>query len=269
MMKQLTFNMLVIVTAFFNSVCAQVGVNTTNPQATFDVTGKPTIASSLDGFIPPRITGDQLRAKTYTTAQTGAIIYVTTADSAPAGQTINVIGAGYYYFDGAVWQALMARRLPTSQLILLVRGTGSQLNTPSPAGNSAKLAYFSNSATKGGFTDIINDPGSWDPAKQVYTAPVSGTYQIAMNVLMHGCSAQNGDPAYVRTIVKSGSTYMVVNTSDITQNNGFVNNNQFTTINLKANDQVFIDYLVNPTGALNNCTNTSSNIHRLAVYRFQ
>ncbi len=269
MMKKLKLTMLVATTAFLNPLCAQIGINTNNPQATLDVVGKTSSPSSFDGIIPPRITGDQLRAKTYTSAQTGATVYVTAGDSAPAGQTINVNSAGYYYFDGIVWQALIARRFPTSQLILLVRGTGSQPNTSSPAGNNAKLAYFSNSATKGGFTDVINDPGSWDTAKQAYTASVSGTYQIVMNVLMYGCSAQNGDPVFVRTIVKSGSTYTVVNTADITQNNGFVNNNQFTTINLKANDQVFIDYLVNPYGTLNNCINTAANIHRLAIYRFQ
>lgn len=59
----------------------QVGIDTTNPQATLDVLGKPTVTTSLDGIIPPRLTGDQLGAKTYTTTQTGAVIYVTAAKS--------------------------------------------------------------------------------------------------------------------------------------------------------------------------------------------
>ncbi|CAI8860727.1 hypothetical protein [Chryseobacterium sp. IT-36CA2] len=90
-------------------VNAQVGVNTTSPAATLDVTGKPTIASVLDGLIPPRITGVQLRAKIYTAAQTGATVYVTAADTAPAGQTISVTSPGYYIFNGTDWNKLVTQ----------------------------------------------------------------------------------------------------------------------------------------------------------------
>jgi len=90
--------LLICATAF-----AQVGINTDTPAATFDVVGKPTVTSALDGIIAPRIDGAQLRAKAYTAAQTGALVYVTAADTAPAGQTVNVTSTGYYYFDGTVW----------------------------------------------------------------------------------------------------------------------------------------------------------------------
>lgn len=83
---------------------SQVGINTENPNVTLDVVGKATDTNSLDGIAAPRITGDQLRAKTYTLAQTGALVYVTIADTAPSGQTINVNSIGYFYFDGSVWQ---------------------------------------------------------------------------------------------------------------------------------------------------------------------
>ena len=83
---------------------SQVGVNTDTPKSTLDVVGKATDTSSLDGITAPRLTGDQLRAKTYTTEQTGTFVYVTVADTAPAGQTVNVTAVGYFYFDGAVWQ---------------------------------------------------------------------------------------------------------------------------------------------------------------------
>lgn len=81
----------------------QVGVNTDTPAVTLDIVGKPTQTTIMDGIIAPRIEGAQLRAKTYTSAQTGALVYVTLADNAPAGQTIDVTTTGYYYFNGTKW----------------------------------------------------------------------------------------------------------------------------------------------------------------------
>lgn len=80
-----------------------VGIGTTSPNLNLEVIGRPTDASRLDGIKSPLITGNQLRAKNYTAAQAGTLIYVTQVDSAPAGQTINVTDIGYYYFDGSVW----------------------------------------------------------------------------------------------------------------------------------------------------------------------
>lgn len=78
---------------------AQVGVNTSLPNATLDVVGNPTDTSKLDGIIAPRITGDQLNVKTYTPLQTGALVYVTAA-GALSDQTVDVNSVGYYYFNG-------------------------------------------------------------------------------------------------------------------------------------------------------------------------
>lgn len=88
---------------FCIGIQAQVGIGNTDPKATLDITGQPDVATELDGIMAPRLTGVQLRAKTYTTAQTSALVYVTVADSAPAGQTIDVTAPGYYYFDGTKW----------------------------------------------------------------------------------------------------------------------------------------------------------------------
>ncbi|MFP3592758.1 hypothetical protein [Chryseobacterium sp. SIMBA_038] len=83
-----------------------VGITTANPQVTLDVAGTPATATILDGIRAPRLTGSQMRAKTYTNNQLAAIVYATAADTAPAGQTINVTSAGYYYFDGTAWQRM-------------------------------------------------------------------------------------------------------------------------------------------------------------------
>ena len=57
-------------------------------------------------MIAPRLTGIQLKAKNYTATQTGAIVYVTAAETAPTGQTVDVVSSGYYYFDGSKWSSL-------------------------------------------------------------------------------------------------------------------------------------------------------------------
>ncbi len=100
MLKQITTGFALMLSAIAFS---QVGIQTENPQATLDVAGTPTDITKLDGIIAPRIEGAQLRAKTYTTDQTGALIYVTLPDTSPAGQTIDVTVAGYYYFNGTKW----------------------------------------------------------------------------------------------------------------------------------------------------------------------
>lgn len=96
---------------FFYSVLqlnAQTGINTIDPKATLDVVGQPSSITVMDGIIPPRLTGDQLQAKTYTSDQNGAITFATQASSSPAGQTINVTSAGLYVFNSILnqWIAL-------------------------------------------------------------------------------------------------------------------------------------------------------------------
>ncbi|MDO5616913.1 MAG: hypothetical protein Q4G16_12025 [Cruoricaptor ignavus] len=98
-MKKLFFASAMLTFAFASA--QNVGINTATPKATLDVVGKPADANQLDGIIAPRITGEQLRAKTYTNDQSGALVYVTVADPNPAGQTIDVTATGYYYFDGS------------------------------------------------------------------------------------------------------------------------------------------------------------------------
>jgi len=91
-------------------VFSQVGINTTSPQATLDVTAKTTNGSKPEGIIAPRLTGDQIRSAdgVYSSAQQGMIIYATTAVTSPlpGSKTENILAAGYYYFDGTKWQKM-------------------------------------------------------------------------------------------------------------------------------------------------------------------
>ncbi|AFR35628.1 hypothetical protein B739_1029 [Riemerella anatipestifer RA-CH-1] len=104
---------------------AQVGINTPNPKATLDVVGKASDADALDGIIPPRLKGVDLKAKTYTLEQQGAIVYVTTPDTNPSAQTMNVTSKGYYYFDGSSWQRFSEKAYTDSETVK-VSGTSFQ-----------------------------------------------------------------------------------------------------------------------------------------------
>lgn len=104
-------NLMVIAIMMSSLVFAQtgnVGINTVTPATTLDVVGQPQTAAILDGVIAPRLNGDQLNAKSYTTAQKGALVYVNASASSDKqiGQTINVNSPGYYYFDGNIWQQI-------------------------------------------------------------------------------------------------------------------------------------------------------------------
>ena len=108
-----------------HSQTGNVGINTSTPQTTLDVVGQPSDATKLDGLTAPRLTGDQLKAKTYTSAQIGTLVYATAGATSPSGQVVNVTSPGYYYFDGNVW---------------ISTGGGNSANYWNIAGNSGTIA---------------------------------------------------------------------------------------------------------------------------------
>ncbi|UMQ41537.1 hypothetical protein MKS83_19395 [Chryseobacterium sp. Y16C] len=85
------------------TIKAQVGINTQTPEATLEVVGKPNDTTHYDGIIPPRITGEQLAAKTYSTSKKGTIVFVTAPSTNLSGQVLHITKSGLYYFDGTVW----------------------------------------------------------------------------------------------------------------------------------------------------------------------
>ena len=93
----------------------RVGINTTDPKTTLDVTGKTDTSGNLlttdiTGMQAPRLTRAELTAKgavLYGADQKGALVYITDVTAGDAlTQRINITAAGYYYFDGAVWQKM-------------------------------------------------------------------------------------------------------------------------------------------------------------------
>lgn len=104
-MKKIYF-LLMLISAFGYS---QVGVGTTNPQASLDVVAtNPTGATtSVDGILIPRV--DRQRAQSMTGTITSTMIFVNSvATGSAAGTAINITSTGFYYYDGAVWQKIAA-----------------------------------------------------------------------------------------------------------------------------------------------------------------
>lgn len=105
-MKKIKLTLASIMMCFSITAYSQVGINTDSPKVTLHVEGKPDVATVPDGVMAPRVTGDQLKAKddVYLAAQTGALVYVTQAVTAPSVKTAKVDKAGYYMFNGTTWK---------------------------------------------------------------------------------------------------------------------------------------------------------------------
>ena len=110
------FNLFVFaIPIFLFGQDGRVGINTETPKTTFDVNGKKDgsgnlLTTDITGMQAPRLTRAELTSKgntLYGTDQKGALIYVTDITGGNSlSQRINITAAGYYYFDGSVWQPI-------------------------------------------------------------------------------------------------------------------------------------------------------------------
>lgn len=178
-----------------NSITAQVGINTSEPQATLHVE-KGNDPTKPDGIIPPRFTGDELKAKsnTYGASQDGAIVYVTEAVTGlPDPKTTGVISRGLYVYDAnmnngtgtGMWNVLPEGTNPSSETgdgayASRVRGTLSLLNLGiNLLGSVAQtIALPTVTALPNADVDITSGQITTTPTDSYYTVPSSGIYQI-------------------------------------------------------------------------------------------
>ncbi len=149
---------------------AQVGVGTLAPAATLHVAGMPTTVSAMDGFIPPSITGDQLFAKTYTTAQDGAVVYVTAgaATTNQTGQTVNVNLAGLYYFDKVTmtWIYLSSTPIMTTYMSKTAQILDININT------DQQITFATGDM-------LVNSAATFTSADSSFTILNDGYYQLS------------------------------------------------------------------------------------------
>lgn len=94
-----------------NAQQGRVGINTSTPKTTLDIAAKLG-STDADGLQAPRLTRAELTAKgnsVYGTDQAGTIIYVSDITGGDvASQRVNITAAGYYFFDGNLWQKVGA-----------------------------------------------------------------------------------------------------------------------------------------------------------------
>ena len=142
-MKKMYFLVLSFLLLGVAGANAQVAIGTMDePKATLDVVASSSLTAA-DGVIPPRVSLAQLFIKNgaYGTAQTGAIVYVNDVDGQPiSGKTAAVTTVGYYYFDGANWQALSGGESGGNRPNLIV--TTEQNPSPTAAQLSADVTVI-------------------------------------------------------------------------------------------------------------------------------
>ncbi|REC79353.1 hypothetical protein DRF60_05875 [Chryseobacterium elymi] len=95
-------NKLFLLFMWFSStaIYSQMGINTSNPQATLDIQSKNVSGATknIDGLLIPRV--DRERALNMSQVQHSTLIYVNDVTTgAAAGQASNIDSAGFYYFD--------------------------------------------------------------------------------------------------------------------------------------------------------------------------
>ena len=114
---------ILLITPLFTT--AQVGVGTTTPAATTDITAlNPTgTATNVDGLLIPRV--DRRRARLMASIPTSTLIYVNNLNSSTAAPATNIDAVGFYYFDGTLWQKMSSSNTDWS----LTGNTGTTAGT--------------------------------------------------------------------------------------------------------------------------------------------
>ncbi|MEB2773675.1 hypothetical protein SYJ56_00055 [Algoriphagus sp. D3-2-R+10] len=153
-MKKYLYSIVLLLVC--NIATAQVGINTTEPKATLEITAKTTDGSSPEGILLPRLTGDQIQSADaeYGADQIGTLIYATDAVTVVSTKTANITAAGYYFFDGNIWQKVGKDAINyTAGNGLTLTGTetelGGTLNKSTIVAQGDFPLAFTSSATNG------------------------------------------------------------------------------------------------------------------------
>ncbi|WP_048509139.1 hypothetical protein [Chryseobacterium sp. FH2] len=192
-MKKNTIILFTLLSSIF--AFSQVGINTPDPKATFDITAKEATGTSrnVEGLLIPRV--DRERAQSMFGAPVSTLIYVNDISTGlQMGTAINIDDIGYYYFDGSFWVKLNTSSLVNPMVNIYntdgtlesdrivkqedktIAFTGTRVNSFSVDGNTFSIDAANNSVGIGTNTptaklDIVGNrfgikaasgTGSWD-----------------------------------------------------------------------------------------------------------
>ncbi len=149
-MKATPFKIVLLVFLITHFTFSQIGIGTTDPKSTLDITAVNATGSTtdVDGIIVPRV--DRQRAQSMTTVPTSTLIYVNSiATGTATGIAINITSVGFYYYNGTVWVKLQGDTrtgtvASTATLVepnVVVPGTSGPLTN---AGTNTTGATFDN-----------------------------------------------------------------------------------------------------------------------------
>lgn len=157
---------VVLASVLSSYVSGQVGINTANPITSLDIVAKRTDGSTAEGILPPRLSGDEIKAgdAQYVNSHAGTIVYATAPVNVASSKTANLTSSGLYYFDGNVWQKMM----PGDPKKFNVQNAGDIKNSVKDTDHngwyllngrsiSSLPAAAQNSASVLGFTSILPD----------------------------------------------------------------------------------------------------------------
>ena len=162
----------------------RVGIKTATPNASLEVKKSSTTpTTSVDGIIPPNMTKSELANKTsgtYGTAQTGAVVYVSdatppTGTPASSAQVTNIKAAGFYTFDGRIWQPISGAIQKVMGVIVLPKSNIQTFTGPSGTITQNDIIVLDNLPTTyhlGSYIDL--DPGKWEVEATVLIEIQSG-----------------------------------------------------------------------------------------------
>jgi hypothetical protein len=143
---------------------AQVGINTSTPDATLDVVASdPSAPSSTDGFLPPRVS---TLPTGMTTDQTGMMVYLTTAVNAETP-------IGIYIYNGTAFQNLSTLANENLSIVRAFLSSNFFLDSNSRGGADPNR-YIKIPFDQEDF-DLKNE---FDVSTGVFTAAVSGYYKV-------------------------------------------------------------------------------------------
>ncbi|WP_413532176.1 hypothetical protein [Empedobacter brevis] len=161
------------------SVKAQVGIGTTDPKATLDVSAVQPKGSStnVEGVLIPRV--DRERVQSMKDIMKSTMIYVEDITTGTlAGTAINIDSEGFYYFDGTAWVKIST-------------------------GNNSKRFFYMPSVvlptvkSDARILDTNNSSFSYDEVTTEYTVKLYDLFKAQFNVPVAASSSLSGLQEFV------------------------------------------------------------------------